>query len=363
MQNPKKVTAIVKVTENCNYNCRFCYYAYNKNSIHKNMSIDMCKDIIRKVVEYNISNNYYICSIIFHGGEPLLRGLDFFDDIINYQHILKKKYPKIVFDNTIQTNGYLINDDWIDFFKKNNFIVGISLDGDGEQNYHLSEKKSTDDIIKAYHKMCDLGINVGILSVITNKHCNDVVKFYNFIKNNDIKKISILPCVNDDGNYTVDNEKLVCFYKNFFDLYFNSDYQFCVREFDGLIKRILGYNARTCKNCHRIGCGSFITFDSLGNVFFCDEAYNKDKIICNIKNIEIIDIFSNENYINKKNECYNFYNENCEKCCIKKICAGDCYRNDITNDEGKRINRFCEVSNIVYPYIEKKVLKAIKNEK
>lgn len=366
MEKPKKVTAILKVTENCNYNCDFCYYAHKQYEKNKNMNITLCKEIIDKCVKYNISNNYYNCSIIFHGGEPLLRGIDFFYEIIKYEKELERIYENLKFDNSIQTNASLVTDEWIDFFKDNNFIVGISLDGDEELNYHYTNKnnqKAIKEILNKYNTMDRMGINVGILSVITNNHCDHPNDFYNFLKNNNIKKVSILPCVNDSNNSTVNNKKLIDFYIKFFDLFFAGDYNITIREFNDIIKKVLGYNINTCKNCHRIGCGSFLTFDSTGNIFFCDEAYDKTKILCNIKEKSIDDIFEEEKYIAEKEKSLKFYNDVCDSCSINKLCGGDCYKNDTISEEGNYENRFCDVSKIVYPYIEKKVLEAIENNK
>lgn len=366
MEKPKKVTAILKVTENCNYNCEFCYYAHKKYEKQKNMDTNLCKEIIEKCVKYNLSNDYNICSLIFHGGEPLLRGLEFFKEIIEYEKELEKKYENLKFDNTIQTNASLVTEEWIKFFKDNKFIVGISLDGDEELNYHYSNnnrKEMIEDIIKKYNKMDQIGINVGLLSVITNKHCDQPAKFYDFLKKNNIKKVSILPCVNDSNNFTVNNQKLTDFYIKFFDLFFTGDYNISIREFNDIIKKALGYNITTCKNCHRIGCGSFLTFDSVGNIFFCDEAYEKRKILCNIRDKQIKDIFEEEKYIKEKEKSTKFYNDVCKNCHIKTLCGGDCYRNDFTTKNGEIKNRFCEVSKTVYPYIEQKVLKAMENNK
>lgn len=91
------------------------------------------------------------------------------------------EYSDRTFDNTIQTNVSLVDLNWIAFFKKYNFNVGISLDGDGELNYHYAtenDEQNIEHIISVYHSMDDTGINVGILSVITEKHSKDTKRFY-----------------------------------------------------------------------------------------------------------------------------------------------------------------------------------------
>ena len=128
MEKPIRVSAIIKVTENCNYDCDFCYYAKNNYDSKKNLSINLCKEIIRKTSDYNYLNGVKNTNIIFHGGEPLLRGLNFFNKILDYeQELIYRSNNERTFDNTVQTNASLINDEWITLFKKYKFNVGISF--------------------------------------------------------------------------------------------------------------------------------------------------------------------------------------------------------------------------------------------
>lgn len=361
MRKPIRVAAIVKVTENCNYNCDFCFYAKKNYDSSKTMTLEMCKEIIRKTSDYNYSNGVKNSNIIFHGGEPLLRGIDFFKSIMEYEKEIMEEFPDRTFDSTIQTNAALVNSEWIDFFKQYNFNVGISLDGDVNLNYHFStdtenNEASIQNIIEKYHMMDKAGINVGILSVITEKHSRNTELFYNFIVNNEIKKIAILPCINDSNNYTIEVNALSNFMIELFDLYFYGKTRISIREFTNVIERALGYTmVKSCANCGRLSCGTFLTYDSKGNIFFCDKAYDKEKIIANISNLDIEELFENEKYIQEKNNCMMFYESTCSQCPVKHLCNGSCYRNDTTSAEGITTNRFCEVYKIVYPHIESAV--------
>ncbi len=356
MEKPIRVSAIIKVTENCNYDCDFCYYAKNNYDSKKNLSINLCKEIIRKTSDYNYLNGVKNTNIIFHGGEPLLRGLNFFNKILDYeQELIYRSNNERTFDNTVQTNASLINDEWITLFKKYKFNVGISLDGDKSLNYHLSKKLSNNisNIISTYLKMKKIGINVGVLSVITESHTKNVRRFYEFIVNNEIEKIGILPCINDDNNYTVNVDNLSRFMIELFDLYFYGRTKIMIREFTNVIERALGYNrVRSCANCGRLSCGTFLTYDSNGNVFFCDKAYDKTKIIANIKNNSIESIFKTNKYIDEKERCMQFYKNTCIDCKVRHLCNGSCYRNDVVSKEGIIVNRFCEVYKNVYSHIE-----------
>ncbi len=255
---PLKLSAIIKVTENCNFNCAFCFYAQSVDQRRKIMDVNLCKKIMLDTVKYNVKNGIFSVNFIFHGGEPLLVGLRYFNEIMLYEKELKEKYNLEKIENCIQTNASLVNDRWIEFFKENKFSVGISIDGDKDLNNHIEKhcekctKKSIASTIEKYHKMLDSGVDVGILSVITKKHLENPQKFYNFIVDNDIKSIGILPCVNDESNDTLPARDYGKFLKELFDLYFYGDHDVSIREFDIAMEKAMGSTiVRNCANCNR----------------------------------------------------------------------------------------------------------------
>ena len=109
----------------CNLSCTYCYYLdkqkmYGKESA---MSMEILEKSIKEYIETNAGDE--LC-FDWHGGEPLLLGVDFFVKVVE----LQRKYSgnKRIF-NTIQTNATLINDEFASFFKYCNFLVGVSIDG------------------------------------------------------------------------------------------------------------------------------------------------------------------------------------------------------------------------------------------
>ncbi|GAG98419.1 unnamed protein product, partial [marine sediment metagenome] len=92
-------------------------------------------------------------TIAWQGGEPTLMGVDFFKKSIEYQQKYKK--PHMTFQNTMQTNGVLLDDEWCQFFKENNFLIGISIDGSKELHdaYRVDKggKGSFDRVMRGLH--------------------------------------------------------------------------------------------------------------------------------------------------------------------------------------------------------------------
>lgn len=345
MYLPNIISPIIKLTNKCNLSCKFCHYAQIKGC--SDMNIELCKNIIKQSVQYNISSGKSCTRIIFHGGEPLLRGISFFREIVEYETILLmgERYHKI--DNSIQTNGTLLNDEWINFFSQNHFSVGISLDGDEELNYHKNNVFNLNDIINNYKKMRLEGISCGIISVITSLHTNKARQFYEFCIKNDLNKIGLRYCYTHDSNSSVSNESLLRFLIEFYGYYYDGIKPLEVREFRALVEKILMKTTNVCELKDRKACGGFLTFDELGNVFFCDFVYDKERILGNINVKDLYDIILDENYQHEKERCINNIKSCKQECSLYEVCGGGCYRHDNKNGN----NYFCPMFKGFYGYI------------
>ena len=334
---------IIKVTDSCNFNCEFCYYAQKKTKSRLMTEVE-CKNIIRLCFEYNVKQHNKRMRIIFHGGEPLLQPIGFYKEMVAYEKELAQTQKDFIFLNSIQTNGYLLNDELIDFFKNEEFNVGISIDGGVSLNCHFGESgvvESTKTVLKNIAKLNAAGVDFGIISVITNKHTLFPSELYHFCVENGIHDLSLNYCYDQNEKNTVSNEKLIPFVKTLFDLYANGDYELNVREFNEIIAKCTGYNTDTCAMCDRCNCGQYLSFDVDGNVFFCDTGYDKSTAIGNIKTHTLYEIVDSYSYLKKLWECRSVYEKYCLNCEVKDICGGGCHRYDIRGTDSFLNNYFC----------------------
>src|ERR1035437_2076458 len=115
------ITIVKPIGNFCNLRCIYCFYSHLDQSKLKKMSDVLLEKLIRDLSEVSDKN----VIILWHGGEPLLAGLDFYKKAVEEQ----SKYPSVHFENRLQTNATLMNEEWIMFFKQNNFGIGVSLDG------------------------------------------------------------------------------------------------------------------------------------------------------------------------------------------------------------------------------------------
>ena len=277
-----QITPIIKVVDYCNFHCNFCRYS---NNPHKSsMTFQTFKTIVEKACDYNISNGCYQLSITFHGGEPLLWGYDNFVNAIVLEKELKIKYPQLDIRNSIQTNGSLLNDRWIDFFSENNFDIGISIDGPEEINFHKGDTGNK-TVIENIHKLSQKKCKFGILSVITNDHAGWADKYYEFLVEHDIHSVGFCYCMYDeDRQITVSNNILTDFLKQFFIRFYEGEYQLNVREFNNVFKLCLGLRTGSCSFSKRQRCGNFFSIRPNGDMYFCDPKLRKE---CNLLEMSV----------------------------------------------------------------------------
>ncbi|MDO5110620.1 MAG: radical SAM protein, partial [Erysipelotrichaceae bacterium] len=125
MTETKPFSLMVKPAgSSCNMRCQYCYYIDNPESGSRFMSEEVLEQTVRS---YAAAASYPVLSYVWHGGEPTLRGIEFYKKAVE----LQRKYLPEGFEcwNSLQTNGLALNDEWCQFLSLNHFDVGISIDG------------------------------------------------------------------------------------------------------------------------------------------------------------------------------------------------------------------------------------------
>jgi len=168
--------AIIMPTETCNLACSYCYVLEKPKA---RMSIEVAKHIIDELLRHN--NSDQITQLIWHGGEPMLAGLKFYQSICSY---IRASYPQHKVENLIQTNATLLNDEWVKFFLAEDFKVGISLDG--WQMLHDACRKtkggkgSYDVVIENVLRARGQGLITGFICVLTRNNIQYIREIYEY---------------------------------------------------------------------------------------------------------------------------------------------------------------------------------------
>ena len=348
MISPNTIAPIIKLTEICNYSCHFCRYA-NHPQANCIIKVEDVKRILLETVKYNVSRGSAHVKVIFHGGEPLLWGLERFRTIMDYEEALSAEY-EVRFVNSIQTNGYLLDERWVDLLKKNHFSVGISLDGPGDLNGHYGKEgneESVSNVLANIHLLKHAEVPFGILSVITDAHTNHAKEFYEYWINNGIENVGLCFCYNPEDKETVDCQKLSTFLIELFDLYFYNRSKINIREFNNAIQRKMTKKAGICTFACREKCGHFLTIDSHMRVMFCDDYdLSKNSIIGNLSETGFEEIVVSEKYQHMVGQSHRIAVDKCCHCEVLDFCGTGCNRNDTSAE-----NYFCPTYKALYSHI------------
>ena len=183
-RNLTPICVIVKVTHSCNLDCIYCYT--NPKAEKGIMDFETLENMI---IKFSVANNQnQPIKFIWHGGEPLLAGLDFYKKVFEIQ----ERIPEYDFINDIQTNGTLLNEEMLQFFSEYEFRIGISLDGyqnthDANRHYK-NGKQSFNDVFEGYLAARKNGTGSGVICVVNENTANNIYEIYQFFKQNKISE-------------------------------------------------------------------------------------------------------------------------------------------------------------------------------
>lgn len=344
---------------NCNLRCKYCFYKDVAKNREKESYGFMSEETLSKVLEKSLAYAEGECVIAYQGGEPTLIGLDFFKKSLEYEKLHNINNVKIV--HAIQTNGYTLNKEWVKFFKENNFLVGISLDGNkathDEYRKNLKEEGTFYRVLEGINLLKKYEVDFNILTVVNSKTVNEIEKIYKFYRKNNLNFMQFIPCLDKlnknpgEDVYSITPKEYGDFLNKLFDLWFedfkkgNEPY---IRTFDNYLAIILGYLPEACE--HRGICNKQYIIESDGEVYPCD-FYVLDKYKLGNLNFNSINEIDNKRMDIKFIEHSMIETKQCKSCNYFKLCRGGCKRNRVEfNNSGNYINYFCQSYKMFFEY-------------
>ena len=345
---------------NCNMRCRYCFYADELDNreirSYGKMSVDTMHTIVDKAMEYGD----YECTIAFQGGEPTLAGLDFYRDLVAY--VTAHENPKkLKIHYALQTNGYLINEEWAAFLGENHFLVGVSLDGLKEihDRYRLDAagKGTYQRVISAIRLLEKHQVEYNILTVVTAATARNGQKIYNYFKKNHFGYQQYIECLDPIGEepgqheYSLTPEKYGEFLKSMFDAWYldmRSGTYVYNRYFENLMMIMAGQQPESCNM--RGVCGKQWVFEADGSVYPCDFYALDQWRLGNIQENSFEEM-------DEKRDKLGFIQwsmrqqEDCQKCRWFGLCRNGCRRNrEPVTAENTNRNYFCKSYQMFFEY-------------
>ena len=335
----------------CNLSCNYCYYL-DKLEQYDGKIIPMPDDLLDSVIKQQIdASNGTVVTFSWHGGEPLLAGIEFYRKAVDLQ---KKHCPegkRIV--NGIQTNGTLLNEAWCEFLSHEKFIVGISIDG--PDKYHDMHRKGKDGngtfqkVIKAWDLMSVYDMDPEILCVLNSFNASSPLEIYRFFKHLGASYITFIPLVEQITGTSkvsarsVTPEKFGDFLCTVFDEWCAYDIgKVKVQIFEEALRSAFGQGHTLC--VFKPVCGGVPVLEHNGDFFCCDHYVDSHHRIGNIKEITISKMLDSDLQhafgLSKKSTLPPF----CLKCEVLELCNGECMKNrfTVTPEGDAGLNYLCE---------------------
>lgn len=348
------ITLLIKPASSmCNMRCKYCFYAdvadHRKSRNYGFMSDETLETMVKLALRY--AEGY--CGFAFQGGEPTLSGLDFFRRLIK----LQKNYNvnNVQISNSIQTNGFNIDEEWAAFLAKNRFLVGLSLDGPKEIHDRFRLDAAGNGTFSRVMRAAALfekhKVEYNILCVVNNIVAGNGAKIYHFFKQKGFRYLQFIPCLDsfDDDethDFSLTPENYASFLKSTFELYyrdFKSGFKqgnyISIRNFDNYVSMLMGNRPESC-GMNGV-CTCYFVVESDGSTYPCD-FYVLDKYrMGNIKLQSFSQLAKSEPAVRFVQESYSI-DDTCKKCPWFPICRGGCRRNREPFLDGKPVlNRYC----------------------
>lgn len=366
----------------CNLDCNYCYYL-DKAEIYGGREPGMSLEMLEKFVkEYIDANDVQEVTFNWHGGEPLVLGLDFYRKAVELQ---QKYCGDKVIHNTIQTNGTLVNSDFAAFFKDNDFLVGVSIDGPKDIHDKYRKDKggapTFDKVLRGIETMYSFGVEYNTMSTINKASEGRGLEVYKFLKQLGTRYMQFMPVVehvrypvsaSGKANrsarpFIVDPKtegaqispwsvsalaygKFMC---DIFDYWVRNDVgQYFVNLFDCTLANWCGALPGTCVYAETCGGNSIVEHN--GDLYSCDHFVYPEYKVGNIFETSIRALMSSAEQSKFGIDKRNGLPYKCIKCKYYFACHGECpkHRFNTTESGETGLNALCDGFRKFYSHVE-----------
>lgn len=342
----------------CNLRCKYCFYADETSKREIASYGMMSQETLRNVLQKTLAESARQVTIAFQGGEPMLAGLAFFQQTIDFVKELNGN--RCAVNYALQTNGTLLNEEWCRFFAENHFLIGVSLDGNKEfhdRNRLDAQGKGTySRVMHGIQLLKQYKVEFNILTVLTSEICRNFRKIYGFYSRNGLEFQQYIPCLDPleekrGGHpWSLTPERFEQYLKTAFDCWYQDamrgekKYH---RYFDNLL---LIWNGQPPEACGMGGCcGMQYVVEADGSVYPCD-FYMLDSWRLGNLNTDSFE------QLDRKRTELGFIEQSaipdpeCLTCRWRALCRGGCRRDRDFFEQGLQKNYYCSAYQSFFTY-------------
>ena len=336
----------------CNLACKYCYYL-EKQKLYpldksKVISDALLEEFIKQYIEAQTMPQVLFT---WHGGETLMRPISFYKHALELQK--RYAYGRQI-DNCIQTNGTMLTDEWCEFFKENNFLVGVSIDG--PQEFHdeyrrtRSGKPSWHEVMKGIRLLQKHGVEWNALAVVNDFNADYPKEFYYFFKDLGCRYIQFTPVVERtvkraDGltlapgmqeggevtDFSVTPEQWGNFLCTLYDEWVKQDVgEIFIQLFDATLANWAGVPPGVCSMSGECGHAAVMEFN--GDVYSCDHFVYPEYRLGNIRQQTLTGLMYSDRQRNFGKLKTGTLTRQCRECRFLFACHGECPKNRFVRD-------------------------------
>lgn len=341
----------------CNLNCEYCFYKDKTSLFAPADTYRMSPDILSRFIrEYVTCQPTPFVEFVWQGGEPTLAGLDFFDTVVELQKPFRRTKH---ISNSLQTNGTLLDKGWCDFLKKNNFLVGISLDGpkDIHDRYRkdLRGNGTFERTYRGLKLLQQFGIEYNVMAAVARDTAMQPREVYQFFKDEEVEFVQFTPIIErtlDSGTpahnlrlcgpadltgestgtitpWTVEPEQYGDFLIAIYQDWVHHDVgRIFVMNFEWALNAWIGNPSPVC--VHAEECGRTLVIEHNGDVFACDHCVYPQYKLGNIASDGFLSMTMRSARSGFGSAKKSRLPRWCEECDVLRACRGGCPKHRFT---------------------------------
>ena len=359
----------------CNLRCKYCYYL-EKDKLYKQCKNHVISDeLLEKFIkEYIEAQTTPQVLFTWHGGETLMRPISFYKRALELQRIYGCGRQ---IDNCIQTNGTLLTDEWCQFFKDNNFLVGVSIDG--PQEFHDEYRRTATNkptfvkVMNGINLLNKHGVEWNALAVVNDYNADYPLEFFRFFKQIGCKYIQFSPIVErvvkrEDGltlapgmqggdaglaDFSITPEQWGNFLCTIFDEWVHNDVgEYFVQLFDATLANWVGQAPGVCILAEECGHAGVMEFN--GDVYSCDHFVYPEHLLGNLHTKTITEMMYSDQQNKFAKMKKQMLPQQCKECKFLFACHGECPKNRFLNDKygNYGLNYLCKGYRQFFEHVE-----------
>ena len=349
---PPRFHVLAKPTgSKCNLDCAYCFYL-KKEQLYPDSRFRMSDEVLeRYIVQLIESHRSNIVTVTWQGGEPTLMGIDFFRRAIAFQK--KHARPGMTFENSLQTNGTLLTDEWCQFLRNNDFLVGISIDGPRELHdaYRVNRvgKPTFDAVMRGLGLLQKHEVEHNILVSVNRRNADHPLEIYRFFRDDvGADWLQLIPVVERVGESAVSDRSVTPqqwgnFLVTIFDEWASNDVgRMFVQTFEAAVSKWMGMP--TSGMCiFEPTCGYALALEHNGDLYACDHFVEPGHLLGNITQNHITELVSSQQQTEFGRNKHDSLPRECRECEVLFACQGECPRNRFTStaDGEPGLNYLC----------------------